>query len=317
MGARFELQARIDSFSFDKKGDEGIAAQSGRLAVEDLDLPVLLVRIVLVHPEKVAREDVGLVASSGTANLHQDVPLVVLVLGKELELKVLLGLFQFRFQFLKVGLGHLADIGIAVLEHFPIVPNRLLHRLDSIVHLHRGRQAGPFLRQGRQGLVIPFPLREDLVDVLQALLHRLQSFHHVVHCRFPPSQNTSFIVRRRPLEKGPGKAKEITIDAVHRGDDSTGGDEQSIFFVKKRRFPLFFACFTGVLPRAGRKTGRDGIRARQNGKTALCKISSYENSFIVLLSFFAFRERLGTFNNLSIRCSFKVVSHAKKHRAKP
>ena len=94
MHAALELHGAIDAIAQHLERDLFETAHIGRRRVDDLDLPLLALGETLVHAEEVTREDVCLVATGTTADLDDDVLLVVGVGRQEQELDGLLELRQ-------------------------------------------------------------------------------------------------------------------------------------------------------------------------------------------------------------------------------
>jgi hypothetical protein len=81
--AAFVLQARVRALALDQRRDRLDPADSGVVAVHDLDLPAPAFGVALVHAEELRREERGLVAARTGADLDEDVARIVGVLRQE------------------------------------------------------------------------------------------------------------------------------------------------------------------------------------------------------------------------------------------
>ena len=181
VGSRLELETGIGALSDNHEGDKGIATKSGRLAIQDLDLPSLLVRIVLIHAEEIARKDIRLVAAGSAADFHDDVLFVVLVLRKEFDLKLCPRFLDFLLKTIGLFLSHLPHLRIGILHHLPGIGKLSFHRGDFIEHRDRRFQGSPFLRKLGKAFEIALARRQNPIDILKTLLHRLETFQHEIH----------------------------------------------------------------------------------------------------------------------------------------
>ncbi len=83
---------------------------------EDLDSPALLLGIARIHAEQIAGKDRRLVAAGAGADLEEHVAPVVGVLGQQHALQVGFKRLKLGLGFGNLLLGHLAHVGITVLE---------------------------------------------------------------------------------------------------------------------------------------------------------------------------------------------------------
>ena len=81
--AALVLEIRIRAGARDHEGDFLEAADLRRICVHELDLPALLLRIVRVHAEEVARKERRLFAADAAAYLDDDILLIIRVLRQE------------------------------------------------------------------------------------------------------------------------------------------------------------------------------------------------------------------------------------------
>src|SRR4029453_12146997 len=90
-------------------------AYPGGMAVHDLPLPALALRVLGVHAEQLGREEAGLVAARAGADLEEDVLLVVGIPRDEQAPQLLLERALPGGQLVDLGLGQLAHLAVGVL----------------------------------------------------------------------------------------------------------------------------------------------------------------------------------------------------------
>ena len=90
MDAAFEAHLRVDVFAAHERDALLVAAARALAQREHLDLPALRLRIPRVHAEEIRREQRGLFASLATADLEDDILLVVGIGRQEQELDLAL-----------------------------------------------------------------------------------------------------------------------------------------------------------------------------------------------------------------------------------
>src|SRR5712664_3372833 len=107
--------SRLQAPALDEEHDLLEAAHSGLVLVHELDLPLLSLGVLRVHPGEVRREEAGLVSPRARPDLHEDVPVVVGVAGNEECAQLLLELALAPLEIAHLGLGELAHLAIGLL----------------------------------------------------------------------------------------------------------------------------------------------------------------------------------------------------------
>ena len=79
MNARFKLEARIRSFTFDAEGNFFVTADSGFVSGNDLGFVLVNICILQVHPQQIAHKKAGFVATGSSANFDDNVSLIARV----------------------------------------------------------------------------------------------------------------------------------------------------------------------------------------------------------------------------------------------
>ncbi len=126
--AGFELELGVDVVTLDAGNHFLVAAVLALTLGEDLDAPALLLGIARIHAEQIAGKDRRLVAASAGADLEEHVAPVVGVLGQQHALQIGFQRLELGLGFADLLLGHLAHVGIAVLE-------QRLSALEILLHL--------------------------------------------------------------------------------------------------------------------------------------------------------------------------------------
>jgi hypothetical protein len=140
--ATFVFEPRVRPASADLEDDFFETADAGVVSVDDLGRPMMSFGIAGVHPEKVRREEGGLVAAGATPNLDDDVAFVIRVARHE--------------QLAKLGQKRIGTR----LELGNLLPSQLVHRL-VLVELQQVARVGQLALQ----LLVRLISFDDLVEV--------------------------------------------------------------------------------------------------------------------------------------------------------
>ena len=112
--------------------------------------PALRRRIALIHPEKVAGEDGGLVAAGAGANLEDHVAFVGRILGQQENADVVFHLCDARVELRLLGRGHIRHLASGR-QHVLDVAPLAIGLLQPHGGARRGLELGILLRQLHEG----------------------------------------------------------------------------------------------------------------------------------------------------------------------
>jgi hypothetical protein len=145
MATRFEFQFRVHAEA-DDLGDDFLVPTHFALALRNqFDLPALTLGITEIHPEQIAGEQRGFVATGAGPYFQKDIPLVVGILRQQLSLQFVLEVEEPLFAFLHFRVDQLAHLGIA--DHGQRRGN-ILFTLDvGVVQLDRRRDLRMLARE--------------------------------------------------------------------------------------------------------------------------------------------------------------------------
>src|SRR6056297_517618 len=93
------------------------------MGIHQFDLPPLGLRKSRVHAEKIRSKQSCLFSSGSRSYLKEYILGIQRILGGQKKLKTLYQLFLSDFQFFQFSLSQIADIGIAVAQKNPVVPD--------------------------------------------------------------------------------------------------------------------------------------------------------------------------------------------------
>ena len=99
----------------DREGDAAEPAEIGRVGVEDVDAPALLLGVALVHAVEVGGKQGGFLTAGGGVDLDDHVALVVGVFGQEGDAESLGQVGEAGFNVFQFELGHFDQFGVAAL----------------------------------------------------------------------------------------------------------------------------------------------------------------------------------------------------------
>ena len=171
----FKLQAGIGALSGD--GEAGLldAAQFGIVEVEYLHLPAVALGIHGVHPHQRMGKQRCLLAAGTAPDLHDDILVVVGILGQQQDLQLLAGAVDLLLALPVLLLDDLPEIPVqtALLQQFRCLLVGVPGLFVLPVLLHNGGQVLVFLHQGAVLLIVADDRRiaQPCADVLIALLH--------------------------------------------------------------------------------------------------------------------------------------------------
>ena len=107
-----------------------------------------------VHPVQLGSEQGRLVSACACADFHDHVLIIVGVLGKQKDLKLLLQLLDPFFRVGKLFLGHLPHFLVALFQKGQAVLHVLLCLLIFLICLHQRRLIRLFLHQFPESFLI-------------------------------------------------------------------------------------------------------------------------------------------------------------------
>ena len=153
--AAFVFQLGICALAGDHEFHFLHAADAALADVDQLHLPPLALCVMDVHPVQLGSEQGRLVSACACADLHDYVLIIVGVLGKQKDLKLLLQLLDPFFRVGKLFLGHLPHFLVALfLQKGQAVLHVLLCLLIFLICLHQRRQIRLFLHQLPESFLI-------------------------------------------------------------------------------------------------------------------------------------------------------------------
>ena len=152
MGTAFVFQLTISSLSCHHEGNFLEAADFRGIAVQYLRTPALLFRIASVHAEKVAGKEGRLLAPYATANLHDDILIVIGVLGQQENGQFLLQLLFSLAVLRNLCLQQMLHLRVIFFpQHFLVLSQPLAYLFILTVSFYNRGQLGVLL-----GVALPF-----------------------------------------------------------------------------------------------------------------------------------------------------------------
>ena len=115
MDAGLKLEAAESGPAVHRKGNPVETAQIGRVGVQQIHRPALLLGKAMVHPIEVGGEQGRLLPAGGGVDFHDDIPLVVGVAGQQGDFEPLRQLVQAMVGGGQLLLRHFHQLGIAAL----------------------------------------------------------------------------------------------------------------------------------------------------------------------------------------------------------
>ena len=108
--AALVLHLAVNAVAVDLEDDFLVAAHFGLAGVDDLHLPPLAFGVTRVHPEEVGGKEAGFVAAGASADLDDDVFVVVGILGQQGHAKFFLDFEDPRLDFANFLFCHLGHV---------------------------------------------------------------------------------------------------------------------------------------------------------------------------------------------------------------
>ena len=121
----------IDTLIVGRKLEDNllVATSCTRGLIIDLQLPAALLGVLGVHPEKVSREDGGLVTTCAAADLYNGVLAVIRISRNQENLDLLLHLRNLRLDLGDLGLRHVAKVLVLLVDHDVLGLGQLIDHL--------------------------------------------------------------------------------------------------------------------------------------------------------------------------------------------
>ena len=116
MHAALEFEPAVGVVPIDHADDFLEAAQAGRTRTEDFHAPLPLFGVVRIHPKEIRGEQAGFLAAGAGPDFQQHVLFVQRVLGQQQEPQLVFECRCALAEFLDFVVGHLAQLGVAVVE---------------------------------------------------------------------------------------------------------------------------------------------------------------------------------------------------------
>ncbi len=192
MRAGLELELGVDVVALDAGNHFLVTAVLALALGKDLHAPALFLGVARIHAEQVAGEDRRLVAAGTGTDFQEHVAPVVRVLGQQHALQIGFQGFELRLGLGHFLLGHLAHVGIAVLEQRLGAFEVLLDLAQLAIGDDHRLDLGVFARIGAEAVLVTDDLgiAEQRGELFETVLQDVQlvqqrSFHvfSVPSCR--------------------------------------------------------------------------------------------------------------------------------------